>query len=151
MRNKHGFVNLSVIAIMVIAALFTAWLSAPLFAQPQTQRRVTIVNATSVNLTPAQFNGVVCLVNASGAHTVNVGNASSYKPGQSVVILDTKGVAGNWTITSVSNINGGANYSMNNDTYQGVEVLAVANSSSATAATHFVVHARGTPLMAPSP
>lgn len=151
MRNvAKGFLQTSFI-IMALALMVL--LLAPLWAQPGGSRqKVTYVNATNATIGPSRFEGIICLTNAtSNAHQVNVGNASSYRPGMSVKIFDTGGKVGNFTIVSVSNINGAANYSLNNDTYQGVELVAVANGSTNTTASAFVAHAIGPLLVAPSP
>lgn len=136
----------ALIGLLIVALL------APLQAQNPGRARVTFVNATSTTVGPSRWGGTIYLTNATATHNLTIGNASSYRVGERVRVIDTRGSgSGNWTIVSVSNINGGANYSLNNDTYQGVELEAVANGTSATTATAFVGHAMCTACVAPSP
>lgn len=145
----QGFLNA---ALCLMALLLLMAMVAPLLAASgNTREQITYVNSTNATIGPSKFTGFVCLTNATGAHTVNVGNATNYRPGMRVQIFDTGGKVGNWTITSVSNINGAANYSLNNDTYQGVELVTVANGSSNTTASAFVAHALPPLYVAPSP
>lgn len=127
-------VALAILALIVMVL-------APISAQQAGQRgTVAYVNATNATVTVGRFGGTIYLTNATGNHTVTVGNASTLAPGARLRIVEVCGKigsTGNWTISSVSNINGGANYSVNNVTYQGVELEAFALNSTATSAANF--------------
>lgn len=131
-------------SLVVLTLAVVAMLVAPMWATVASKERVTFVNATNTTLTAPKMGGTVFLTNATGNHTVAIVNVSNMAPGARLRVIEVCGKigsTGNWTVTSVSNVNGAANYSLNNVTYQGVEFQAFAVNPSATTGSGYVAHA----------
>lgn len=136
-------------ALLILVVALVAMLLTPLYAQTGLRGLVTYANATNTTVPAYKWGGSVYLVNAtSNAHVLTVGNASSLKPGDRLRIYETKGSAGNWTISSVSNINGAANFSVT-AAWQMIELEAIAPGFNSTTATAFTAHTMSKTIYAP--